>query len=98
MRDMNNKFAWISLAWILMLMLILLSLALPVMAAPEAQETSTPTSTPEVGYKQQLSSGNWIQVERSFSFGEIAIAVSVMILTMAVVLYIIWDIISHYIY
>lgn len=100
----NNYFQIVKIAWILTMILMMLALAMPALGAPELQATNTPTPTetptptPEVATKHQLSTGRYIVVERSFSYGQIAIVLSVMLLTLAAVIYIIWDIIKGYIY
>jgi len=85
-------------AWYALILLMLAAtLAQPAEAAPLAQATTTPSPTPETSYKVELSSGNYMEIVRSVSYGQAGIVFGLMILAGILILKMVFDINSHYI-
>jgi len=97
------NFIWPAiLVWLLigLLFALVAGLAQPA-SAQEPDPTQTPTPTPTeipTGSKHQLTSGSYFEIQRSLTYGEIAIVVAIMLLMIPVVLYVIFRVITHYIY
>jgi hypothetical protein len=96
------NFIWPAiLVWLLigLLFALVAGLAQPASAQTDPTQTPTPTATEiPTGSKHQLTSGSYFEIQRSLTYGEIAIVVAIMLLMIPVVLYVIFRMITHYIY
>lgn len=87
------------LVWFMIGLLFALVAGLAQPASAQATQTPTPTPTEiPTGSKHQLTSGSYFEIQRSLTYGEIAIVVAIMLLMIPVVLYVIFRMITHYIY
>jgi hypothetical protein len=81
---MNNSAKSFSLLAVVGLLLVLVASVAPITHV-SAQDVATPTVTAaptgSVEEVHQLNSGNYMVIERTFSWGELAVLTSVLVLT-----------------
>ncbi len=59
---------------VLIILGVMLSTIIHPVYAQEPDPTPTPTATPALSFTIPLSSGNVVQIERTFTYGDIALA------------------------
>lgn len=84
-------------AWFFMIML-LFAAALSQATPAQAQDTATPIPTADTDYIIELSSGNEVEISRSFTYGQVGIIVALGIVALLLFIMGMFQLFAHYLH